>query len=89
MTDEKKTDAATARPGQRVDQAGRPGRRPGGHQAQLEVGRRTLDYTATTGRIVLRDEVYEDGTFQGFKAKAEVSITSHTVDTPTGPRRAR
>ena len=42
----------------------------------LRVGRRTLDYTATTGRVVLRDEVYEDGTFTGFKPKAEMSLTS-------------
>jgi carboxypeptidase C (cathepsin A) len=47
---------------------------------QLRVGRRTLDYTATTGRVVLRDEVYEDGTFTGFKAKAEMSVTSYVVD---------
>ncbi len=30
--------------------------------------------------MVLRDEVYEDGTFTGFKAKAEMSITSYVVD---------
>ncbi|CAN5122521.1 peptidase S10 [soil metagenome] len=47
---------------------------------QLRAGRRTLDYTATTGRVVLRDEVYEDGTFTGFKAKAEMSITTYVVD---------
>ena len=43
----------------------------------LKVGRRTLDYTATTGRVVLRDEVYEDGRFTGYKAKAEISLTSY------------
>ena len=47
---------------------------------ELKVGRRTLTYTATTGRVVLRDEVYEDGTFAGFKAKAEMSITSYVVE---------
>ncbi len=47
---------------------------------ELKVGRRTLTYTATTGRVVLRDEVYEDGTFTGFKAKAEMSITSYVVE---------
>ncbi len=46
----------------------------------LKVGRRTLDYTATTGRVVLRDEVTEDGKFAGFKAKAEMSVTSYVVD---------
>ena len=50
----------------------------------LKVGRRTLDYTATTGRVVLRDEVYEDGKFTGFKAKAEMSLTSYVVDGPEG-----
>jgi carboxypeptidase C (cathepsin A) len=49
---------------------------------QLRVGRRTLDYTATAGRIVLRDEVYEDGTFTGYKPKAEMSLTSYVVDAP-------
>jgi carboxypeptidase C (cathepsin A) len=29
---------------------------------------------------VLRDEVYEEGTFTGFKAKAEMSITSYVVE---------
>ncbi len=47
---------------------------------QLKVGRRVLTYTATTGRVVLRDEVYEDGTFTGFKAKAEMSVTSYVVE---------
>ncbi len=54
---------------------------------QLKVGRKILDYTATTGRMVLRDEVYEDGTFTGFKAKAEVSITSYVADGPADPAR--
>lgn len=39
-----------------------------------------LNYTATTGRIVLREEVYEDEKFTGHKAKAEVSITSYVLD---------
>ena len=47
---------------------------------QLQVGKQTLRYTATTGRVVLRDEVYEDGTFTGPKAKAEISLTSYTLD---------
>jgi carboxypeptidase C (cathepsin A) len=47
---------------------------------QLRVGRTTLDYTATTGRVVLRDEVYEDGRFTGLQAKAEMSMTSYVVD---------
>jgi carboxypeptidase C (cathepsin A) len=50
----------------------------------LRIGRETLDYTATTGRVVLRDEVYEDGRFVGFKAKAEMSLTSYVLDGPDG-----
>jgi carboxypeptidase C (cathepsin A) len=46
----------------------------------LRVGRKTLEYAATTGRVVLRDEVYEDGKFTGFKAKAEMSMTSYVVE---------
>jgi carboxypeptidase C (cathepsin A) len=46
----------------------------------LRIGRSTLDYTATTGRVVLRDEVYEEGKFVGFRAKAEMSLTSYTLD---------
>lgn len=47
---------------------------------QLKVGRRTLHYTATAGRVVLRDEVYEDGVFKGNRAKAEMSVVSYVVD---------
>jgi len=47
---------------------------------QLKVKRRTLPYTATTGRVVLREEVYEDGVFKGHKAKAEITVTSYVVD---------
>jgi len=41
---------------------------------------RVLDYTATTGRLVLREEVYEDGIFRGHTAKAQVSLTSYLVE---------
>ncbi len=41
---------------------------------------RTLSYTATTGRVVLREEVYDEGTFRGLKPKAEVFMTSYVVD---------
>lgn len=37
----------------------------------------SFDYTATTGRMVVREEVYEDGVFKGYEAKAEVGITSY------------
>ncbi len=46
----------------------------------LKIGRRTLRYTATTGRVVLREEVYEDGAFTGHTPKAELSITAYTLD---------
>ncbi|MGB7817647.1 MAG: peptidase S10 [Ornithinibacter sp.] len=46
----------------------------------IKVGRRRLSYKATTGRIVLREEVYDDGTFTGHQAKAEVSLTSYVLD---------
>jgi carboxypeptidase C (cathepsin A) len=45
----------------------------------LKVGRRTLKYTATTGRVVLREEVYEDKVFTGHRPKAEVFMTSYVV----------
>ena len=53
----------------------------------LRIGRRTLRYTATTGRVVLRDEVHEDGKFTGFHPKAEMSLTAYVVDSPAGQNR--
>jgi carboxypeptidase C (cathepsin A) len=46
----------------------------------LSAGGRTLSYTATTGRVVLREEVLEDGVFTGHRAKAEISVTSYVLD---------
>ncbi|MBK8468794.1 MAG: peptidase S10 [Candidatus Phosphoribacter sp.] len=46
----------------------------------VQRGEQTLSYTATTGRVVLREEVYEDGVFSGHTAKAEVSFTAYTVE---------
>src|SRR2546423_12064624 len=46
----------------------------------LTIKRRKLNYTATTGRIVLRQEVITDGKFDGHLPKAEVFITAYTVD---------
>jgi carboxypeptidase C (cathepsin A) len=46
----------------------------------LRIGRRTLRYTAVAGRLVLREELYEDGVFKGFRPKAEVSVTTYTLD---------
>jgi carboxypeptidase C (cathepsin A) len=39
-----------------------------------------LSYSATTGRIVLREEVVEDDKYNGRKPKAEVSITYYTLN---------
>lgn len=46
----------------------------------LPVDGRDLAYTATAGRIVLREEVFTDGKFDGHQAKAEVFVTAYTLD---------
>ena len=46
----------------------------------LTIKRQKLRYTARTGRVVLRKEVVSDGKFDGHVAKAEVFLTSYTVD---------
>ncbi|GAA1899198.1 S10 family peptidase [Lapillicoccus jejuensis] len=46
----------------------------------LTVEGRELAYTATVGRVVLREEVYEDDVFVGVRPKAEVSVTTYTLD---------
>lgn len=48
------------------------------HELRTEQG--TLAYTATTGRLVLREEVFTDGKFDGHQAKAEVFLTAYTLD---------
>src|SRR5437762_14244482 len=53
----------------------------------LRVGERELAYTATTGRIVLRQEVHTDDTFEGHKPKAEVFLTAYTLDGTDPARR--
>src|SRR5690349_6728203 len=49
-------------------------------QHTLTVDGQELRYTATTGRIVLREEVVTDGKFDGLKPKAEVFLTAYTLD---------
>ncbi|TDD16673.1 peptidase S10 [Kribbella turkmenica] len=49
-------------------------------QHVLPVGRKKLKYTATTGRIVLRQEVLTEGKFDGHRPKAEVFLTAYTLD---------
>ncbi|QBR93186.1 S10 family peptidase [Nocardioides euryhalodurans] len=39
-----------------------------------------LRYTARTGRVVLREEAFEDDVFTGWKARAEMSVTAYTLD---------
>jgi carboxypeptidase C (cathepsin A) len=39
-----------------------------------------LRYTATAGRIVLREEVLEDGKWVGFRPKAEMFLTAYVLD---------
>jgi len=46
----------------------------------LRAGDRELAYTATTGRIVLRQEVHTEDTFEGHQPKAEVFLTAYTLD---------
>lgn len=48
----------------------------------LKVGRRTLKYTATTGRVVLREEKLKDGVFTGVEARAEMFLTAYVADVP-------
>jgi len=54
------------------------------HRLRVADGR-TLDYTATTGRVVLREEVLEDGVFVGHQARAEISLTTYVVTTDGEP----
>ncbi|HTW08074.1 MAG TPA: hypothetical protein VME46_11210 [Acidimicrobiales bacterium] len=44
-------------------------------------------YHATAGRIVLREEVVEDGVFKGLRPKAEVFMVSYVLDTAEGEQR--
>lgn len=39
-----------------------------------------IRYTASAGRVVLREQVHEDGNFKGLEAKAEVFIAAYTLD---------
>ncbi|GAA2970713.1 S10 family peptidase [Actinokineospora diospyrosa] len=53
----------------------------------LTVRRRKLNYTATTGRVVLRKEVTTEGKFEGHQPKAEVFLTAYTLDGADPARR--
>ena len=52
----------------------------------LRLGRRSLNYTATAGRVVLREERLADGVYHGPAARAEIFLTSYVAD-GTDPRR--
>jgi len=48
------------------------------HTLKTEDGE--LAYTATVGRVVLREEIFKDGKYDGWKAKAVVSVTYYALD---------
>ncbi len=49
-------------------------------QHTLVAGDRELGYTASAGRIVLRQESHTEDKFDGNKAKAEVFLTAYVLD---------
>src|ERR1041384_7609797 len=49
-------------------------------QHSITVKRRKLNYTTTTGRVVLREEVMAEGKFDGHQPKAEVFMTTYALD---------
>src|SRR2546427_4134996 len=53
----------------------------------LRVGDRELAYTATAGRVVLRQEVHTDDAFDGHRPKAEVFLTTYTLNGADPARR--
>jgi carboxypeptidase C (cathepsin A) len=49
-------------------------------QHQIGTGRDRLSYTATTGRVVLREEVITDDAFTGHLPRAQIFHTSYVLD---------
>jgi carboxypeptidase C (cathepsin A) len=49
-------------------------------QHSVKVGRKSLSYTTTTGRMVLREEQITDGVFKGHTPRAEMFLTSYVLD---------
>ncbi|MGO1974048.1 MAG: S10 family peptidase [Propionibacteriaceae bacterium] len=47
---------------------------------QIGTGRKKLAYTATTGRVVLHEEIIDDGRFSGPQPRAEVFHTAYVLD---------
>jgi len=86
MADEKKAPAATDEPDPAKAGSSEPSRpaEPTDDLVErkhsLSLGRKKLAYTSQAGRMVLREEVVEDGKAAGFKPRATVFITSYTLD---------
>lgn len=53
----------------------------------IESAAGTLAYTARAGRIVLREEKFDDGVFGGLQPRAEVFVTAYTLDGADPARR--
>jgi carboxypeptidase C (cathepsin A) len=53
----------------------------------LALPDRTLAYTATAGRVVLREEGHSDGVFDGHRPRAEMFVISYTLDGADPARR--
>ena len=73
MTEEKKTEAAAD-----TKQADKPEPTDDLKTTHHTLG--DLSYSATTGRIVLHEEVTEDEKYNGRKPKAEISLTYYELD---------
>lgn len=46
----------------------------------IGTGRGRLKYTATAGRVVLREEATKDGSFRGLEPRAEIFSTAYVLD---------
>ncbi|MEO7069603.1 MAG: peptidase S10 [Nostocoides sp.] len=53
----------------------------------LRIGRRTLPYKATTGRMVVSREALDNGVFGSAKPVALMSVTSYVAQNDDGPER--
>ena len=82
MTDDKPTKPDTDKPATESSPTPRP--EPKDDLVTTHHTLRTPDgdltYSATTGRVVLREEVTKDDTYDGRKPKAEVSVTYYALD---------
>ena len=46
----------------------------------IGTGSSRLEYTTTTGRVVLREEVVEEGSFRGLQPRAQIFSTAYVLD---------